>query len=247
METIKALPLRSVRISADPIPARLAASPSPSLGMIGRARAMLDLSLTQGPLTFEDAIMPWLTMIQANISGDEKQGVEPCREFLDLLLQRQVAPTADLWQGQHDRQGGFIVNVLSFCGHGTFDGPVTSRLCDASATRCARFTPIPARSSMGNCRFSTRRKKLIQTTYYRKTRFFPVVRATLLLTNIDAALAALGFDYDSDAGRDAACYIAWLTSSVARQNAGPVPLPPSSCPLPDLPQSVSRSAMKSTM
>ncbi|XAO71441.1 MAG: hypothetical protein AAYR33_00110 [Acetobacteraceae bacterium] len=64
-----------------------------------------------------------------------------------------------------------------------------------------------------------------------KDALLPRRAGTLLLTNIDAALAALGFDYDSDAGRDAACYMAWLTTSVARQNAGPVPLPPTSCPI----------------
>ncbi|XAO71442.1 MAG: hypothetical protein AAYR33_00115 [Acetobacteraceae bacterium] len=106
METIKALPLRSVRIGADPDTGPLGSVTLPITWDDVAARAMLDLSLSQDSLTFDDAIMPWLTMIQANITGDENLGVERCREFLDLLLQRQVAPTADLWQGQHDRQGG---------------------------------------------------------------------------------------------------------------------------------------------
>lgn len=231
METIKALPLRSARISADPDTGPLGSVTLPITWDDVSARAMLDLSLSQGPLTFDDAIMPWLTMIQANIRGDENLGVERSREFLDLLLQRQVAPTAGLWQGQHDRQGGFIVNVASFCGHGVFDGPgyvaALRRVCDTlreihahAGTQLNGELPL----------FDTPEEADISAAPPEDA-LLPRRAGTLLLTNIDAALAALGFDYDSDAGRDAACYMAWLTTSVARQNAGPVPLPPASCPI----------------
>lgn len=227
MESIKALPLRSARISVDPDIGPLGQVTLPVTWDDAAARAMLDLSMSQDALTFEDAVKPWLTMIQANADSD----ADRCKNFLDLLTQRKLAPTATFWQGQHDRQGGFIVNIASFCGPDVFDG---HGYVAALRLVCDTLRQIHSGAGIqfnGELPLFDLPEEPALTVTSSEDPILPRRAGTLLLTNIDAALAALGFDYDSDIGRDAACYVAWLTTSVARQNAGPVPLPPVSCPI----------------
>ena len=64
----------------------------------------------------------------------------------------------------------------------------------------------------------------------------PLVAGDILLTNLDACLAGVGLDYDSEDGRAAACAIAALATLTAHAGRGPetLPLPPVRTVLPGL-------------
>lgn len=235
-DTIKTIPLRAARVSVEPDAGPLITVTLPVTWDDAAARALLELSLTQAPLGLGDAISPWLSSIESstgNAEEDRAKGAQRSVAFLELLLQRRVAPMAPFWQGQNDRQAGFVINVAAFCHSGIFDGHgfvaalrlICETLRDLSACITLQlneelplFDLPPDVAPFSSPQVSPR----------------PLHAGTVLLTNLDAALAALGFLYDSTDGRDAACYICWMATSIARQDAGPVPLPPASCPIPAL-------------
>lgn len=222
--------MRTAHVAADPDDLALRAVTLPASWDDEAAIALLQLSGSTGALRLSTEAARWLERFTTLPALPGEPGAKALGPMLAAgLLERQIAPMASLWQGQIDRRAGFVVNLGAFVQEGEFRGDsfvATLRLACAALRRLHAVNgpmlngelplfdgPVTAPSDVDQ-------------------QGGPA--GTLLLTNLDCCLALLGLDYDSETGRDAACYLSWLATSLARQGAGPVPLPPVSCPIPGL-------------
>lgn len=221
--------MRVAHVAADPDDLALRAVTLPASWEDEAAVALLQLSGATGALRLSGEAARWLDRLGSlpALPGEMEKSVPALGPALaGGLLARQIAPLAAFWQGQVDRRSGFVVNLAAFVQEGDFDGErfvETLRLACVALRRLhavngpmlngelplfdAPSTSAPEQDGLGG------------------------PAGTLLLTNLDSCLALMGLDYDSESGRDAACYLSWLATSLARQGAGPVPLPPISCPI----------------
>nr|WP_298794971.1 vitamin B12-dependent ribonucleotide reductase [uncultured Acetobacter sp.] len=167
------------------------------------------------------------------------------RSLVWLLLMRQAAPTEPVWSCEFDRPPGFVVNLAAFVSPGegfaaeTFVAAIrllSSVLRSAARTTADQrngelplpdlFAPAPSAEAPAK---PAAKKKDDQPAP-------PVMAGDILLTNLDACLAGVGLDYDSEDGRAAACAIATLATLTAHSGTGPesLPLPPVRTVLPGL-------------
>ncbi|GBQ97288.1 vitamin B12-dependent ribonucleotide reductase [Acetobacter nitrogenifigens DSM 23921 = NBRC 105050] len=189
------------------------------------------------------------------------------RSLTWLLLLRQAAPTLALWSGELDRRPGFVVNLAAFAlpGEGfageTFVAAlrllcgVLRRLALEKAglrngelaldpeSQAPEVLPSGKVTTLRNAGKAEARKSGAASEPALPLAEPQLVAGELLLTNLDACLAALGFDYDSDEGRDAACSLMALATLVAREGLGcdRLPLTPHRHVIPGL-ASVARDA-----
>ncbi|CAI9119494.1 TSCPD domain-containing protein [Brytella acorum] len=227
--------MRTAHVTADPDDPTVQSVILPAPWDDEAACALLQLAPPRGPesmaairLTTEAG--RWLAEMDAlPAPASGKDLLPPGKALACLLLMRQLAPIASVWQGMQDRNGGFIVNLAAFVQDGLFatDAFIASIRLACDVLR--RKYGVAADTLNGELPLF---EALAPRMPDEETRTGPA--GTLLLTNLDACLALLGMDYDSHLGRDAACALAWLASSLARQGAGPVPLPPASLPIPGL-------------
>jgi len=185
-----------------------------------------------------DALDEAVSQPAESLRGTGRRHVSPGRALACLLLMRQVAPNESLWQGLYDRRPGFVINLAAFVPDGTFAGEA---FVAAIRLACDLLRRLHGAGAVGR----NGELPLFDIAAATPPRAEPAVDMTpdetfvapaglLLLTNLDGCLAQLGLDYDSAEGRDAACALAWLASSLARQGAGPVPLPPALGTVPGL-------------
>lgn len=220
--------MRTAQVTTDPDDPIAQAVILPAPWDDDAASALLQLAPPRGPeatapVRFAVEAGRWLGEISTLADLDHAG-----RSLACLLLMRQLSPTAPLWQGGHDRKPGFVVNLAAFVQDGIFSGDAFVASLRLACDVLRRLHGTMADSRNG------------ELPLFDEPASHPEPEAphgpagTLLLTNLDACLAALGLDYDSDDGREAACALAWIASSLARQGAGPVPLPPATCPVPEL-------------
>lgn len=225
--------MRSVRLGVDPDDPSPRTVTLPEAWDDDAASALVELAGPgTRPVRLSVEAGRWIDMLDGEAAtADDRATLRAAGRTLScLLLLRQVAPTRALWERRTDRRPGFVLNLAAFVQDGVFAAEqfvATLRLlCDVlrrieAAEGAMRngelplLAPLPSVAAPGGDAPSAR-------------------AGEMLLTNLDACLAGLGLDYDSDEGRDAACALASLATSVARQGAGPVPLPPSACPIPGL-------------
>ena len=138
------------------------------------------------------------------------------RELGLLLLRRRAAPTEGVWNGDAKERPGFVLNLAGFVKPGS--GFETEDYAAALETLCGalRLLAEPGRPS-------------------------PI----LLLSNLDACLAALGLDYDAENGRDVARCLSNAATLVAQGgDGGQMALirPPGRCVVPGLAALAARTA-----
>lgn len=157
-----------------------------------------------------------------------------------MLLTRQAAPTEAVWHCRFDRPPGFIVNLAAFVSPGegfaarTFVAAlrlICSVLRHAASTLASQRNgelPLPDL-------FAPEQTEAAPTAPADTLAPTPLA-GDILLTNLDACLAGVGLDYDSEDGRAAACAIAALATLTAHAGRGPesLPLPPVRTVLPGL-------------
>lgn len=165
------------------------------------------------------------------------------RSLSCLLMLRQSAPTESLWTGQHDRRPGFVINLAAFVQPGS--GFLAEDFVAALRLLCLVLRDVTKRKAAlrnGELPFpdlapppAPRGRKARTAPEPQPTGPAPVA-GDLLMTNLDACLAALGLDYDSEAGRDVACSLASLATSVAHAGCGAetLLLPPARSTVPGL-------------
>ncbi|MCQ8241687.1 vitamin B12-dependent ribonucleotide reductase [Rhizosaccharibacter radicis] len=130
------------------------------------------------------------------------------RDLSHLLLLRQAAPHEPCWRGEEPVPSGFVLNLAAFVKPGS--GLETERLAVA-LTLLARTLRLASRLHR------------------------PVAgRPRLLLSNLDACLAALGLDYDSDGGRDVARCLVLAAGALLNGGRNGNPLFAARCVVPGL-------------
>lgn len=194
------------------------------------AEALARLAPGHGPASLPTEAARWIDdLCMGEISGPVIRPV--ARTLSCLLLMRQAAPAESLWHGHHDRRPAFVVNLAAFVeadnGFMAQDFVVALRLL-ARVLRAVsrqkahmRNGELPLPDPHGPTRAHLR--PVVEEGHER-----PPTAGTLQLTNLDACLAGMGLDYDSEAGRDAACSIVALATLVAHSGEGAdaMPLPP---------------------
>ncbi|GAB6855619.1 TSCPD domain-containing protein [Asaia astilbis] len=229
--------MRVAHVAADPDDLALRSVTLPASWEDEAAIALLQLSGASGALRLPVETARWLDRLQGlpafagegAINGADEPARPLGSALADALLQRQLAPTASLWQGQADRRAGFVLNLAAFVHEGDFSGEAFVSTVRLACVALRRLHAVNGPMLNGELPLFD-----MQAASSSEPDDSGGPAGTLLLTNLDSCLALMGLDYDSEAGRDAACYLCWLTTSLARQGAGPVPLPPVSCPIPGL-------------
>jgi len=204
------------------------------------AAALLELHAADGPLGREGlklahAAAHWIDPLDGHDL--------PVRSLSYMLLMRQAAPGASVWRGLHDRKPSFIINLAAFVrpgeGFGTEEFVAALKLSCACLRVIARESRDLRNGELPLPDVQPRRGKAAKQAARpapEEPAPLPPPVADLLLTNLDACLAGLGLDYDSDAARDAACCITALATLVAHAGCGAedVPLPPQRSVVPGL-------------
>ncbi|MCE2565667.1 vitamin B12-dependent ribonucleotide reductase [Komagataeibacter sp. FNDCF1] len=204
------------------------------------AEALARLTPGHGPVSLPEEAAHWIDdLCMGETSGPAVRPV--ARALSCLLLMRQAAPAQGLWQGHHDRRPGFVVNLAAFV---EADSSFMARDFVAALRLLARTLRTIARHGQHPCNGElplpdpAGRLGAHLRTAPPPGQEHPVTAGSILLTNLDACLAGLGFDYDSEAGRDAACSIVALATLVAHSGEGAdaMPLPPVRSILPGVSQ-----------
>lgn len=223
--------MRTTHVAADPDDLALRAVTLPASWEDEAAIALLQLSASTGALRLSSEAARWLDRLTSlpALPGESVGSAGLGAALAAALLERQMAPMAPLWQGQVDRRSGFVVNLAAFVQEGDFNGEAFVTLIRLACSALRRLHAVNGPMLNGELPLFD---GPATATPEQEAQGGPA--GTLLLTNLDSCLALMGLDYDSETGRDAACYLCWLATSLARQGAGPVPLPPVSCPIPGL-------------
>ncbi len=128
-----------------------------------------------------------------------------------MLLLRRAAPTPDLWAGPGAEAPGFVLNLAAFVKAGS--GLETESYAEALHALTGTLRRLSRAAGGG-------------------------VVPRLLLSNLDGCLAALGLDYDDEAGRDVARCLAGAATAAAHGagDGGQLALirPPARCVVPGL-------------
>ncbi|MFE8873109.1 vitamin B12-dependent ribonucleotide reductase [Acetobacter persici] len=206
------------------------------------ASALAQLVPGTGPIDLASTASRWVDALT--------QDESTARSLVWLLLLRQAAPTEAVWSCEFDRPPGFLVNLAAFISPGegfaaeTFVAAI--RLLSSVLRNAARTTadqrngelPLPdlfAPAAVAEAPAKPTAKG--QTAKDSEDQPAPpVIAGDIMLTNLDACLAGVGLDYDSEDGRAAACAIATLATLTAHSGTGPesLPLPPVRTVLPGL-------------
>ncbi|WP_323992199.1 vitamin B12-dependent ribonucleotide reductase [Nguyenibacter sp. L1] len=228
--------MRSVQAAADPDDAPRAVT-LPVDWDDEAASALVRLARGQGPIRLATEAARWIDELA------QGPHVAQARSLSCLLMLRQAAPTESLWTGEHDRRPGFVVNLCGFVQAGT--GFLAEDFVAALRLLCLMLRDVAQRRApLRNGELPFPPVPAPQPARTRRGRApaeddpmpVPAVAGDLLLTNLDACLAALGLDYDSDAARDVACSLASLATLVAHEGSGAdaLLLPPARCAVPGL-------------
>jgi ribonucleoside-diphosphate reductase alpha chain len=197
------------------------------------AAALARLTPGRGPVRLATEAARWVDDLATGPHAAQ------ARSLSCLLMLRQAAPTESLWTGQHDRRPGFVINLAGFVQPGA--GFLAEDFVAALRLLCLLLRDAADRKAAlrnGELPFPDLMPAVAPD---RKPDPAPdlahpaPVAGELLLTNLDACLAALGLDYDSDTARDVACNLASLAMSVAHAGGGgETLLPPARCVVPGL-------------
>ncbi|GBQ12278.1 vitamin B12-dependent ribonucleotide reductase [Swaminathania salitolerans LMG 21291] len=247
--------MRTAQVAADPDDLALRAVTLPVTWEDEAAAALVQLAPGTGPVRLSTEAGRWLDRLDRlpPLSG-ETSPIRLGPALAGGLLRQELAPQQGLWQGQIDRRAGFVLNLAAFVDEGAFSGAALVQCMRMACAALRRLhavdgpmlngelplfdTPAasaPEPEAQGGQTPGGQTPGSQTLDGHAPDGQVPGGPAGIvLLTNLDCCLALMGLDYDSEDGRDAACYLSWLVTSLARQGAGPVPLPPVSCPIPGL-------------
>ena len=211
--------MRKVRAGADPdaatrlvtLPVDWEDSAAAALAQLAPGRA--DVSLAQ-------AATRWIVALDDGARTEDRQaadapggsrtaGPDLAGRLATMLLHRIAAPNQAVWQGSRTASPAFVLNLAAFARPGSgFDLNGFAAAIGAVSDALRLLLRAGGRSGR------------------------------ILLGNLDACLAALGLDYDSDPARDvAACLVALATTSAHPERVpahGAGQPPPSRCVIPML-------------
>ncbi|PHI96872.1 vitamin B12-dependent ribonucleotide reductase [Parasaccharibacter apium] len=197
--------MRTLQTSIDPDSANLRSVTIPSVWSDDAAQALIQLTTTEGgALRLATEAARWVDLIDSTPplphSAEETSPIG--RSLSCLLLMQHMAPNAALWRADPDEQAGFIVKLSSFVQDGLF---ATEHFAACLKLACDSLRRLDAAQRP----YRSGELPLFDDPAPFHHDNTPV--GLLLLTDLDACLAALGMDYDSPEGRDFAKAISQLT------------------------------------
>ncbi|WP_241663841.1 TSCPD domain-containing protein [Oecophyllibacter saccharovorans] len=194
------------------------------------AQALACLTPTEGgPVRLSSEAARWVDAIEMTprLPGTPKEAPPVGRSLSCLLLMRQMAPNAALWQRRPDEQPGFVLRLAGFVQESSF---ATEQFIASLRLACESLRRLQADGHDARSGALPLFENLSPADEKKP------VAGIVSLTDLDACLAALGLDYDSPAGREFASAVAALARQVAglgTQNVQPAFSSPS---FPDLEQ-----------
>ena len=200
--------MRRVRAGADPDAAtRLVTLPADWDDDAAAALAQLAPGRTE--VSLAQAATRWIAALADDTAaGTTPAGTDLAARLATMLLYRIAAPNHAVWQGARSTAPAFVLNLAAFVRPGSgFD--VNGFAAAVGAVSEALLVLIRTGGRSGR----------------------------VLLGNLDACLAGLGLDYDSEQARDvAACLVALATASAHPDRVPPqgVCQPPARCVVPSL-------------
>ena len=222
--------MRTLQTSTDPDSAALRPVTIPSVWSDDAAQALAQLSPAEGgPVRLASEATRWVEAVDSTPPlPHAPQDAPPVGRSLScLLLMQQMAPNAALWRNEPDGQPGFVVRLSGFVQDGLF---ATEHFAACLKLACDSLRRLEA----AHRPYRSGDLPLFDEPAPFCTSDGPA--GLILLTDLDACLAALGMDYDSDEGRQTAAAMTRLVRLVARAGTAS-PEPAFSCPqAPDIEQ-----------
>ncbi|QDH16949.1 TSCPD domain-containing protein [Swingsia samuiensis] len=221
--------MRTLTVTTDPDDSLPRSVIFPTVWDDDAAQAIAQLTPHEGPIRLATEAARWVDMLDALPAPDASEGegegeaapINLGRSLSYLLLMRQIAPNIALWQNRPDETPGFVVKLSSFVQDGCFASEhyiaCIKLACSAlrrlhSATRAERSGELPL--------FDVPTVPACETA------------GLILLSDLDACLANMGLDYDSNAGRQVARAVSAVATSIARAGTR---LPAVKIPTSDIP------------
>nr|WP_294916612.1 vitamin B12-dependent ribonucleotide reductase [uncultured Neokomagataea sp.] len=199
--------MRTLQVTTDPDDSATRAVTLPAAWDDAAAEALARLAPGEGPVRLATEAARWVDTIDACLPlPGTPANTPPLGQALScLLLLRQIAPNAAIWQRDPEGTPGFVLRLSAFVEDGAFAGEhfATSLAVICDALRRLQGDQASERSGA--------------LPLFDAPDITPKDPAGLiLLTDLDAFLAAIGLDYDSDDGRAAAQALTALTTTIAR-------------------------------
>ncbi|MFT8951820.1 MAG: vitamin B12-dependent ribonucleotide reductase [Gluconobacter sp.] len=218
--------MRTLRVTTDPDDSATRSVTLPAAWEDDAAQALAQITQNGGPIRLSTEAARWVDTIDAcpPLPGTPANAPSPARSLSYLLLMRQLAPNIALWERHPDEIPGFVVRLSGFVQE---DGFAPEHFVACLKLACDSL------------------RRLHATTRVERTGELPLFdlpadpseepAGIILLTDLDACLASMGLDYDSDAGREAARAIAALATSIAHAGTNlSLPTIPACASLPGL-------------
>nr|WP_230880550.1 vitamin B12-dependent ribonucleotide reductase [Bombella sp. ESL0385] len=202
--------MRTLQISIDSDSSNLRSVTVPSVWSDDAAQALIQLTPAEGgPIRLASEAARWVDLIDSTpLLPHTPQGTPPAGRSLSyLLLMQQMAPNAALWRNDPDGQPGFIVRLSGFVQDGLF---ATEHFAACLKLACDSLRRLDAAQRP----YRSGELPLFDDPAPAHHDDGPV--GLILLSDLDACLAALGMEYDSTEGRDFAKAISHLTQLIAR-------------------------------
>ncbi|UPO79679.1 vitamin B12-dependent ribonucleotide reductase [Parasaccharibacter sp. TMW 2.1888] len=222
--------MRTLQTSIDPDSTALRAVTLPSVWSDDAAQALVQLAPAEGgPVRLASESARWVEMIDTtpHLPHSPQDAPPVGRGLSCLLLMQQMAPNAALWRNEPDGQPGFIIRLSGFVQDGIF---ATEHFAACLKLACDSLRRLDAARRP----YRSGDLPLFDDPAPRGDSDGPA--GIVLLTDLDACLAGLGLDYDSDEGRAIATAITRFTRLVAHAGTA-TPEKAFSCPqAPDLEQ-----------
>lgn len=205
--------MRTVAITADPDSQTLRSVTLPASWDDNAAQALAELAVDGGPVRLASEAARWIDRIDTTPQLDQtssKDGpVSIGRSLSYLLLMRHMAPNRALWQGRDDEQFGFVVKLSSFVADNLFS-PEQFVACLELACESLRRIHLSQKGE--------RSGDLPLFEEYQQPVSGESTAGIILLSDLDACLAAIGLDYDSEEGRQFSIAVTALASLVLKKN-----------------------------
>ncbi|OOL17878.1 vitamin B12-dependent ribonucleotide reductase [Bombella intestini] len=202
--------MRTLQTNTDPDSAVLRSVTLPSVWSDDAAQALIQLTTAEGgPVRLASEAARWVEMIDSTPPlPHSPQDAPPIGRSLScLLLMQQMAPNAAIWRNEPDGQPGFIIRLSGFVQDGIF---ATEHFAACLKLACDSLRRLEAARRP----YRSGDLPLFDDPAPHDDSDGPA--GLILLTDLDACLAALGLDYDSNEGRATASAIARFTRLVAR-------------------------------
>lgn len=199
--------MRTLQVTTDPDDSTTRAVTLPAAWDDAAAEALAQIAPGEGPVRLASEAARWIDTIDAclPLPGTPADVVPLSQALSCLLLLRQIAPNTALWRRDPETTPGFVVRLSAFVEDGCF---ASEHFAASLAVICDALRRL-------QCDQASERSGALPL--FDTPDVTPKEPAGLiLLTDLDAFLAAIGLDYDSDDGRAAAQALAAFTTAIAR-------------------------------